>query len=87
MAEKHIPLVVTGLARVQADLALLADAAKGSLEVRNALVGLLGQRSEAACVYVHQCLLAADELQVELKLSHGLAALVAALRAGGADVQ
>lgn len=81
----RIPVAVSGLAQVQADLALLADAAESSLEIRNALVGLLGGRSEAACVYVQQCSATAGDLRVELKLSHGLAVLAAALRAGDFD--
>ncbi len=87
MAERRIRihLEVCGLEQLQSDLKLLADAAESSLEVRDALFCFFGSSGEAAGIEFQQCSTAAGDLRIELKLSHGLAVLAAALRAGDFD--
>jgi hypothetical protein len=82
MADQTLRVVLVGQTTLLADLALLAEAAKGSLEVREALVYFLHGAVETAGVDIQCCSTTlAGELRVEAKLPNRLASLAAALRA------
>lgn len=81
-----LSLHLAGVEKLQADLQLLAQAAQRSLEIRNALFGLLDGLGEAAWVDIQSTATStANELWVEAKLCDRLAGFVAALRAGDVD--
>lgn len=83
---EQITVRMTGIEQLIADLDLLAQAAQGSLEVRNALVDAFGGAIETAGVDVqNSSTTQTGELWVEAKLCDRLAALAAALRAGDLD--
>lgn len=70
-------------AALQADLALLADFAQRSLQVRQRLLDLGDLGSHIRCVHLEAgSALAAGQLGVRFELANGLAELVAAIRAG-----
>ena len=69
-----------------ADLALLAEAADRSLQVRQRLLDLLDAGAQLVCVDREPlCAGAAGELRVAVELGNGLRDLVAAVRAGNVD--
>ena len=85
MAEK-LKIRLFGVEQLVASLDLLAQAAEGSLEVRNALVDLFGCAIETAGIDIQNGATSqAGELWIEAKLPNRLAALAVALRAGDLD--
>ncbi|MEG0939958.1 MAG: hypothetical protein RSE32_17005 [Comamonas sp.] len=85
MAEK-LKIRLFGVEQLVASLDLLAQAAEGSLEVRNALVDFFGCAIETAGIDIQNGAASqAGELWIEAKLPNRLAALAAALRAGDLD--
>lgn len=85
MAEK-LKIRLFGVEQLVASLDLLAQAAEGSLEVRNALVDFFGCAIETAGIDIQNGATSqASELWIEAKLPNRLAALAAALRAGDLD--
>lgn len=79
-------VLVADTQQLQADLALLAQAAELSSEVRQRLLDLGDLSSQVRCVDVHSSVAPlAGELRVRLELGDGLAELLAAVRAGYFD--
>lgn len=85
MAEQ-LTVRVCGVEQLVADLELLAQAAQGSLEIRNALVDAFGGAVETSGVDIQNCAATqTSELWIKAKLCDRLAAIAAALRAGDLD--
>ena len=72
--------------QAQADIALLTQAAKTSLRVRQRLLDLRDLAAHLVCVDAdHPVALGAGQLGIRLEFSNGLAELVSAVRAGQFD--
>lgn len=86
IASEQLAVRVCGVEQLVADIELLAQAAQGSLEIRNALVDAFGCAVETSGVDIqNRAATQTRELWVEAKLCDGLAAIAAALRAGDLD--
>lgn len=73
-------------ANLRADLALLAEFAERSLQVRQRLLDLGDLGAHLRCVHLEPgAALGAGQFGVRLELANGLAELVAAIRAGDGD--